>query len=552
MGCSGELEGSDDQGGVVLSELLDNPSQSVPGPRPSWLSGAVLLAGLVLTGSLAWVSETIHDHDETRLLNLELHQAASVVAVAIPSIQLPLSSASSLAAATDGDPQQFRNYMGSFVGGKGPFVSASLWRVENATTTMVALVGSPPELATTPAQLTAALSQARRTPTLEVLNLLNRPSASIGYASASLLPPGPWVVYAERDLPKNRKLNVTTNSAFSQLNYALYLGRSTTPPDLLGASPGFLSTGGTKAKQTVAFGSSVITLVATPNTELGSSLLARLPWIVAVAGGVLSIVAALVTDYLVRRRRQAEWLAAENRRMYSEQRSIAEILQHALLPQTLPEIAGVETAIRYVAGGDGADVGGDWYDVIPLDHDHFIFVLGDVSGRGVEAATIMARLHFAIRAYAAQGDGPAAIMGKLGKLLSIDSDRSFATILCAVVDVAGHSITLVNAGHPPLLMLNGSSGAFIRSTIFPPVGIQESTDYRAEHFDVPAGATVVAFTDGLIERRDETIDTGLERLRALTLEHPLALDDLLTKILTESRRAGYHDDTAILAVRWKR
>src|ERR1700691_6559340 len=96
--------------------------------------------------------------------------------------------------------------------------------------------------------------------------------------------------------------------------------------------------------------------------------------------------------------------------MYSAPRRTAEVLQPALLPQFLPEIAGVETAIRYVAGREGTDVGGDWYDVIPLDDTHFLFVLGDVSGRGVEAATIMARLHFAIRAYAVQGDEPGQIL----------------------------------------------------------------------------------------------------------------------------------------------
>ncbi len=526
-------------------------ADAAPRRKPSWLSGAILLAGLVLTGSLAWVSYTIHDHNEDRLLGLELRQAGSVVSEALPSIQIPLTSAAGLAAATDGNPAQFRNYIGTFVGGSGSFVSASLWRVEGRTTTMVALVGASPALAQTPSQLTAVLTHAQSSPTLQVWNLLDRKTPSIGYAASSQLPPGPWVVYGERALAKNRKLTVTKNSAFSQLRYALYLGRTTAPANLLGASPGALATEGHRATETVPFGSSAITLVATPNEELGGTLLARLPWIVAVVGVLLSIIAAVMGDYLVRRRRQAEWLAAENRRMYSEQRSIAEVLQHALLPQTLPEISGVETAIRYVAGGEGADVGGDWYDIIPIDDGHFIFVLGDVSGRGVVAATIMARLHFAIRAYAIQGDSPASILGKLGRLLSIESDRSFATILCAVVDVAGHGITLVNAGHPPLLLLNGNTGDFIRSTVFPPVGVQESTDYQAEHFDVPAGATIVAFTDGLIERRGETIDTGLERLRALTIENSLALDDLLTKILTESTEAEYHDDTAILAVRWK-
>ena len=216
------------------------------------------------------------------------------------------------------------------------------------------------------------------------------------------------------------------------------------------------------------FGDTAITLVATPNGELGGTLLGPpAPGSSSCAGALLALAAAVVTDYLVRRRRQAEWLASENRRMYSEQRSIAEVLQHALLPQVLPEIAGVETAIRYVAGGEGTDVGGDWYDVIPLDHTHFVFVLGDVSGRGVEAATIMARLHFAIRAYAIQGDPPEEILGKLGRLLSIERDRSFATILCALVDVAGQPITLVNAGHPPLLHAERDDGAVHRGPPFP-------------------------------------------------------------------------------------
>jgi hypothetical protein len=359
------------------------------------------------------------------------------------------------------------------------------------------------------------------------------------------------VVYAERILPANRKLRVTRSSAFSQLNYAIYLGHSTTATNLLEASADRFPLSGPRATQTVPFGNSAITLVATPNGELGGTLLQRLPLIVLLAGIVMSLIAAVLADYLVRRRRQAEWLAAENRRMYSEQRSIAEVLQHALLPQVLPEIAGVETAIRYVAGGEGTDVGGDWYDVIATDDTHFIFVLGDVSGRGVEAATIMARLHFAIRAYAIQGDSPQEIVSKLGKLLDIERDKSFATILCGSVDVDAHAVTLVNAGHPPLLLLNGKTGDFVRTEVFPPVGIGDSTPYQEVRFVVPDRATIVAFTDGLIERRGETVDTGLERLRALTTESPLALDDLLTKILTESSTPEYHDDRAILAVRWK-
>jgi hypothetical protein len=539
--------------GVVPSpEPVEPQGGDAPKRRISPLAGLVFLAGLVLTGTLAWVSFTIHDHNEDRLLHLQLRQAGSVVAEAIPSIQLPLTSAAALAEATNGDPGQFQSYVTPFVGGSGPFVSASLWRVAGTTATQVALVGTSPSLSQTPGRLQTFLSDSRREPgTLAVMSLLDRSPASIAYAAPTAVPTDPWVVLAERALPANRKLNVTKNSAFSQLNYAIYLGTKTTAENLLGTSVARLPLSGRTATVSVPFGSSAITLVATPNEELGGTLLARLPWIVGAAGIILSLLAGVVADYLVRRRRQAEWLASENRRMYSEQRSIAAVLQHALLPQVLPEVDGVETAIRYVAGGEGADVGGDWYDIIPIDDNHFVFVLGDVSGRGVEAATIMARLHFAIRAYAIAGDSPVGILTKLGRLLSIEGDRCFATILCGLADVSGHTITLVNAGHPPLLLLNGRTAEFIRTTIFPPIGVQEASDYVAEHVTVPPGGTIVAFTDGLVERRGETIDTGLERLRALSTENHLPLDDLLTKILTESAVAGYHDDTAILAVRWK-
>lgn len=116
--------------------------------------------------------------------------------------------------------------------------------------------------------------------------------------------------------------------------------------------------------------------------------------------------------------------------------------------------------------------------------------------------------------------------------------------------MAAHSITLVNAGHPPLLVLNGSAGHFVTTPVGPPVGVRATTRYRARTIEVPRGATVLAFTDGLIERRGEIIDIGLERLRDLTAERPTDLDGLLTKILTESMESGYDDDTAILAVRW--
>ena len=122
-------------------------------------------------------------------------------------------------------------------------------------------------------------------------------------------------------------------------------------------------------------------------------------------------------------RRSLERIAEENRRLYSEQRTIAQTLQHALLPEALPKIQGVETGARYEAGVEGVDIGGDWYDLIALDDHRLLLVVGDVSGRGVRAAATMASLRYAIHAYAAQNDPPATILTKLSKLVNVGSDR---------------------------------------------------------------------------------------------------------------------------------
>ena len=145
--------------------------------------------------------------------------------------------------------------------------------------------------------------------------------------------------------------------------------------------------------------------------SLAGSLPRDLPWLIGIIGVLLSVAAALLTLRLTQRRRSAEELAgrlevtaSENRRLYAEQRTIAQTLQHAMLPEVLPQIPGMLASARYEAGEQGVDIGGDWYDVIDLDDGRLLLVVGDVSGRGLRAASTMAALRYAIRAYAAESD----------------------------------------------------------------------------------------------------------------------------------------------------
>jgi serine phosphatase RsbU (regulator of sigma subunit) len=364
-------------------------------------------------------------------------------------------------------------------------------------------------------------------------------------------------VYAETLLPANRRSRLERNAAFSDLNYALYLGRSARPQQLLVTDVSDPPIRGRQAKDVVPFGDSALTLVVSARQPLGGTLPQRLPWIVLAVGVLLTLGAAELTRRLIHGRRNAEGLAdrleqtaAENERLYAEQRTIAVTLQRALLPAELPRLAGAEASARFEPGEQRVEIGGDWYDVIPSGGDQVLMVVGDVTGRGLGAAATMASLRYAIRAYAAEHDSPGVILTKLSQLLDVTADGRLATVLCARVDLARRRITLASAGHLPPLLVSDSHAEYIEGELGPPIGVAGNGNYASTTVAAPAAATLIAFTDGLIERRDETLDAGLARLRTAVGGADLALPNLLDQLIGQLRPTPADDDTAIVGIRW--
>ncbi len=508
---------------------------------------AVLAVGLGVTATLAFTARALHDSNENRLLRQRINEAAAVISSATLTTQSPLSSGAVLAEATDGNRSEFTQFMKPLSAG-APFISVSLWAAQGTNIRPLIVVGAAPELAARPAsEIRRTLSQATAKSAISIVDLLGSSDRRLGYAF-SVGPKAHYVVYAESARPQNRRSNVDSNTAFADLDYAIYLGNAPNPQSLLAASVVNPKFTGRVANDVVPFGDSQLDLVMSPRRELGGGLLARLPWLIGGFGIVLTAAAALVAERLVRRRAVAERLAQQNARLFSEQRSVAQTLQHSLLPE-LSELPGLELAVRYVAGVDGVEIGGDWYDVIDLGNGHAIVVVGDVSGRGLRAATVMASLRYSIRAYAAEGYGPSEILFKLSKLISVDQDGHFATVLCGLVDVAEHRVVIANAGHPNPLLITGSTAEFIRTEVGPPIGVANTTPATVT-VTVPGEATLVAFTDGIFERRGESPDVGLERLRAAAVGFD-SIDDLLDGLLHSLTPDGATDDTAILAVRWR-
>jgi serine phosphatase RsbU (regulator of sigma subunit) len=542
---------------------LRPPGLTTP-PRGRGLHSAtvmVLVIGAVISGVLCLGARSLRSDNEDRLLRQRAQQAATVAGAAVPTIQVPLASATALAQTSTGPDQAregFAELLKPIVKLRSPFVSASLWEITDGTPRRVTGVGIDSDFAQTKLdELQAFVSAAARTDTLKVVDLLDGEQRRIGYAFAS--PDKGYVAYAEGELPRDRRAAIDEDSAFADLDYALYLGSENDPAKLLASSVGGdVPLEGRVDEAAVPFGDEQLLIVLRPRSDLGGTLLVWLPWALLIAGIVFTLAAAALAEWLIRRREHAEALAREleiiadeNARLLADQRTVAYTLQHSLLPDRLPDVDGLDLGVRYVAGVEGVDIGGDWYDVMTMDDGRVFFVVGDVSGRGLRAATVMASLRYSIRAYATQGDDPATVLTKLSNILSVSRDGSFATVLCGVIDVPGHRVTIASAGHPyPLLVSNGQS-TFVSTLNGVPVGVAASAEYESVTMSMPTDATLLVFTDGLVERRGEALDTGFERLRVAAFDTNGSLEDLLTKVVADVSFAGSEDDTAVLGIRWR-
>ena len=511
----------------------------------------VLTVGLLITAAVTWTAWDLDHRTEQRLLRVQTQQAGTVLLAAIPSTQTPLTTAAQVAAATGGDPGQFVQLMTPLIGGKGQFTAASLWQVRGGVLTEVAHVGALVDPATAEALGTRALNAK----TFVVSGQLSRKPPRLDYAYPRAGPDPRYVVFAEHTVPADRRSAVANNSAFADLHYAIFLGPTSSPAKLLTTSFQALPTSGTE-RITVPFGDTALTLVTAPAGQLGGSLPARLPWIFAVLGLLVTGFAAWVTQWLVRRRQEAEHDAAQIRglygrldELYREQRTNAETLQRSLLPQANPEIPGMEIGVRYVPGPHGVDIGGDWYSVVTLDDTHFGFVIGDVSGHGIKAASVMAALRFTIRTLVVEGNSPAEVLEKCSTQVLSLIDGHIATVLVGIADLATHEVAVANAGHLNPLMISPDGSEFVTTKVGVPVGVPEAV-YDTVTLSTPRRSTLLAFTDGLVERRGESLDVGLERLRQAIPGDGRPLDDLLTTVIETMTVESTDDDIAVLALRW--
>jgi phosphoserine phosphatase RsbU/P len=239
---------------------------------------------------------------------------------------------------------------------------------------------------------------------------------------------------------------------------------------------------------------------------------------------------------------------ATRARLTGLDRAAAVALQRSLLPSRLPPLPGLELAARYVPGHDSG-LGGDWYDVFTLPSGWHCVVVGDVAGRGLRAAVVMGRLRSALRAYALECDDPAEVLSRLDRKAQHFEPGMMATALYAMIEPSGERMHVSVAGHPaPVLAVGPPPAEILDLPPDLPLGTGVDRPRRTTAVDVPAGALLLFFTDGLVERRSHTLGAGLRLLCETVLPGPPddVCGDVMAKLIGTESPA---DDVAILAVR---
>ncbi|MGW9374644.1 SpoIIE family protein phosphatase [Streptomyces xanthophaeus] len=242
-------------------------------------------------------------------------------------------------------------------------------------------------------------------------------------------------------------------------------------------------------------------------------------------------------------------ISIDNARLYHHEHETAVVLQRSMLPQHVTPPPGIEIAHRYLPASDVNEVGGDWYDVLPLSGGRAALIIGDVMGHGIAAAAVMGRLSATVRALARLDMPPAALLHQLEATLADLAEPMLATFLYVVCDPASGNCTVTRAGHPPPAVAEPDGTVRLVAT---PPGVPLGVGgiaFTTTEITLPPGSVLVLYTDGLIEARSSDIDDRLRELTGLLTESQQPLDQLCDSLITHLVPASADDDIALLVAR---
>ncbi len=255
---------------------------------------------------------------------------------------------------------------------------------------------------------------------------------------------------------------------------------------------------------------------------------------------------AIGRDVTERRRTEAQ-LQVESQR----DREIVEVLQRNLLPRQLPMQDRVALAARYEPALEALKVGGDWYDVVALSDECVSLIVGDVVGKGIAAAAVMGQLRSAARALLLDGHGPAQMLSAMDTFVATVPGGHFCTVFCGCIDMIAGTVRYSSAGHPPPIVGDGgASYRLLDEAQSVPLGVVVEAHRPEVTAQLPAGSTLLLYTDGLVERRRQSMDVGIASAAPiLRRTRGLPPSKVADRLVDELIAGGHDDDVAFLVYR---
>jgi hypothetical protein len=507
---------------------------------------AVVIGALSVLAALATLSAD-RSHQQERLLS-QLSGVGSEVSSTLNSVQVPLLSTERVAQSFR-QLSAVRSVASSQVDDGSPFRSLVLFNVSKSPATPLLTLGKPSDLlAASPGVRLATLSALRPSNRLQIVRLWRTPVRALGFVE--YLPGGAFhrALYGEIAVPADSTLTIANTSPLYGLNFAMYLGDSATRRQLIESTlPTPLR--GVVASMTIPFGNGSVTVVAVLRGESTPTLFAGTPLIIVMVGALCALAAAGTFQRYALKRLVRQRLLIDSHQQLLQERSVSQTLQRALLPDAYLDFPKLEIATAYRTGTVNMEVGGDWYDAFAVNDDTVLFAIGDVSGRGVGAATVMGSLRQAIRAFAMRGDDPATILSGLGSIVRIERDQCFATVLLMKLSTTTGELVVASAGHLAPVVVDARGSRLLELHISPPVGVDSAHVVTPAKFLMEPGTLLLAYTDGLVERRGEIIDVGLDRLTKKLTVVGSSIDRLVDSVLGDLVSDEPGDDVALLAIR---
>jgi hypothetical protein len=519
-----------------------------PALRPATIVAA--LVALALTAGAVWATYLgVHDQSK-RLLKERTAEINLVLTQAISAIPTGLQQLGAVLSATNGETAAFQSAAQQQVDASPtpvqfawlrPASSGDGFEVVDAVGTGDLQVGQTltDERART---MRKALASTLMVPTPVIGK-----DRMLGFALGPPSSPADTVLYRQTTLgPAVQPPRAAGSAPFSELDVALYAGRSESST-VLTATTQDLPLSGEVQRTTLDAGVAHWRLVVKARSPLVGRITADAPWLVLAAGLLGTVLLGLVVEAVGRRRDAALEL-------YRVEHQVAETLQRSLLPR-LPELAGLDLAARYLASGVGQEVGGDWFDAFPIAGDRCGLVVGDVIGHDVAAASAMAQIRALLRGYAVDGGSPADVLSRLDHVIDQLQLTQLVTVFYGLLEPpaadGSRLMRYSNAGHvPPIVCLPDGQVEALDGGASVVIGAPISAEYVESEHRLAPGATVVMFTDGLVEVPGGSLTDGLDRLaQNIAALRDMAPEELCDDLLSDASQQSLRDDVALLVVR---